>query len=68
MGRQDIIEKYALTPSAFDRWVQQYRESRSFKTIDSMSKGEKKLLALRKEYQKLKMEFVLRVTWREPSV
>lgn len=22
MGRQDIIEKYALTPSAFDRWVQ----------------------------------------------
>ena len=56
MGRKEIIEKYALTPSAFDRWVQQYRESGSFKTIDSMSKEEKELLALRKEIQKLKME------------
>lgn len=56
MSRKEIIEKYDLTPSAFDRWVQQQRENGSFKTIDSMSDEEKELLALRKEVQRLKME------------
>lgn len=56
MGRKEIIEKYALTPSAFDRWVQQYRKSGSFKASDSMSDIEKELVALRKEYQRLKTE------------
>ena len=56
MSRQEIIEKYALTPSAFDRWVSQFRTTGSFKEADSFSDSDKEKLALIKENQRLKME------------
>lgn len=58
MSRQEIIEKYALTPSAFDRWVSQFRTTGSFKDkeTDSFSDSDKEKLALIKENQRLKME------------
>ena len=54
--RQEIIDKYDLTPSAFDRWIKQHRDSGQFKEIELMSDLERENLELRKQNEKLRME------------
>jgi transposase len=54
--RGEIIREYELTPSSFDKWVKQYRNSGSFKEKDNRSLEEQELIQLRKENQRLKME------------
>lgn len=56
LSRKELIEKYDLTPSAFDRWIRQARETGSFREIDNLTDEEKKILKLKKENQELKME------------
>lgn len=56
MSRQEIIQKYSLTPSAFDRWVSQFRTTGTFKETVSLSESDQEKIALRKEIQRLKME------------
>jgi len=56
MSRQEIIQKYSLTPSAFDRWVSQFRTTGTFKETVSLSELDQEKIALRKEIQRLKME------------
>ena len=54
--RQEIIREYDLTPSTFDKWIQQNQTSGSFKEKDNRSPEENELLKLKKENQQLKME------------
>lgn len=54
--RVDIIREYDLTPSSFDKWLRQAKQSGSFKEADNLTPSEKKLLALRKRNQQLEME------------
>ena len=54
--RGEIIKEYELTPSAFDKWVRQHRNSGSFKEKDNRTPEQKELLKLRKENQRLAME------------
>lgn len=56
LSRKEIIEKYDLTPSAFDRWVKQARETGSFKEVDNLTETEQELIELRKKYEQVKME------------
>ncbi len=54
--RCDIIREYELTPSAFNRWVNHYKKSGSFKAKDSVIPQEQELLDLRKKVKQLEME------------
>lgn len=54
--RSEIIKEYELTPSAFDKWVRQHRESGSFEEKDNRTPEQEELIKLRKENQKLAME------------
>ncbi|MBB5174427.1 transposase [Texcoconibacillus texcoconensis] len=54
--RAEIIREYELTPSAFDKWVQQHQESGSFEEKDNRTPEQEELIRLRKENQQLAME------------
>lgn len=54
--RQEIIREYELTPSTFNKWLNQSQTSGSFKEKDNRSPAEIELLMLKKENQHLKME------------
>jgi transposase len=54
--RQEIIREYELTPSTFNKWLNQSQSSGSFKEKDNRSPEEAELLKLKKENQHLKME------------
>lgn len=54
--RVDIIREYELTPSSFDKWVRQAKNTGSFKAADNLIPAEKELIALRKRNQQLEME------------
>ena len=54
--RSEIVREYDLTPSAFDKWVRQYKNSGSFSEKDNRSPEESELIKLRKENQRLAME------------
>ena len=55
-SRADIIREYDLTPSAFNRWINQSQSTGSFKEEDNLSDEARELHALRKHVQRLKME------------
>ena len=54
--RAEIIKEYDLTKSTFDRWIQQYTQSGSFKEKDNRSEAENELIKLRKENKNLRIE------------
>ena len=54
--RKDILREYDLTPSTFDKWVQRYNQSGSFKEKDNLTPEEKELRELRKLNKELEME------------
>lgn len=54
--RAEIIKEYDLTKSTFDRWIQQYTQSGSFKQKDNRSEAENELIKLRKENKNLRIE------------
>ncbi|MBM7839580.1 transposase [Alkalihalobacillus xiaoxiensis] len=54
--RKEIIREYDLTPSTFDKWVNQHENSGSFKEKDNLTEEQKELRALRKRNQQLEME------------
>ena len=54
--RSELLKEYELTPSTFDKWINQYHETGSFKAKDNRSAMENELLQLKKENTKLKME------------
>jgi transposase len=54
--RSDIIREYELTPSSFDKWVQQYKHSGSFEEKDNRTPEQEELIRLRKENQRFAME------------
>lgn len=54
--RVDIIREYDLTPSSFDKWLRQTKQSGSFKEADNLTPAEKELIALRRRNQQLEME------------
>lgn len=54
--RVEIIREYDLTPSSFDKWLRQAKQSGSFKEADNLTPAEKELIALRKRNQQLKLE------------
>ena len=56
MRRKDVLEKYELTPSALDKWIKQYSNSKSFKVADNLSDTEKELIVLKKKNKQLEME------------
>lgn len=53
--RNEIIKEYELTPSAFDKWVRQYKNSGSFEEKDNRTPEQEELLKLRKENKQLAM-------------
>lgn len=55
-SRAEIIKEYDLTKSTFDRWIQQYTQSGSFKEKDNRSEAENELIKLRKENKNLRIE------------
>jgi len=55
-SRADVIREYDLTPSAFNRWINQSKMTGSFKEEDNLSDEARELRALRKHVQQLKME------------
>lgn len=55
-SRKDILREYDLVPSAFDRWIQQFKQSGSFHEEDNRTPEENELIQLRKEIQQLRME------------
>jgi len=54
--RSEIIKEYELTPSAFDKWVRQYKDSGLFEEKDNRTPEQEELIKLRKENQRLAME------------
>ncbi len=54
--RADIIRKYDLTASAFDKWVKKSQTSGSFQVKDNRTVEEVELIKLRKLNQRLLME------------
>ena len=54
--RSEIVKEYELTPSSFDRWVRQYKNSGSFREKDNRTAEENELIKLRKELDQLRME------------
>ena len=55
-SRADIIREYDLTPSAFNRWINQSKTTGSFKEEDILSDEARELRVLRKHVQQLEME------------
>lgn len=55
-SQTEIIREYELTPSSFNRWIKQHKESGSFKEKDNRNKDDIELIKLRKEIAQLKME------------
>ena len=54
--RAEIIKEYDLSPSAFNRWVNEFNTTGSFKAKDNRSEEENRLLQLEKENKQLRME------------
>src|SRR5699024_6508146 len=54
--RNEIIKEYELTPSAFDKWIQQHKTSGSFEEKDNRTPEQKEMIELRKRNQQLEME------------
>jgi transposase len=54
--RKEIIREYDLTPSSFDKWVNQSEKSGSFKEQDNLTDEQKELIELRKRNKQLEME------------
>lgn len=54
--RAQIIKEYDLTPSAFDRWIRQSKQTGSFDTKDNLTTDQKELIELRKRNKQLEME------------
>lgn len=54
--RCDIIREYELTPSAFNRWVNNYKTSGSFQAKDNRKAEEQEIIDLRKKVKQLEME------------
>lgn len=54
--RCEIIKEYELTPSAFDKWVRQYKTNGFFEEKDNRTPEQEELIRLRKENQRLMME------------
>jgi transposase len=54
--RKDIASEFELTPSALDRWINQFSQSGSFKEKDIRSHEEQELIYLRKRNKQLEME------------
>ncbi|WP_460324134.1 transposase [Alkalibacterium psychrotolerans] len=55
-ARKDIIAEYDLTPSAFDKWVKEYRESDITTENNTLTSKEVEIMELRKEIERLKAE------------
>lgn len=54
--RAEIVKEYDLTPSAFDKWVRQQKESGSFEEKDNRTPEQVELIRLRKQNKQLAME------------
>lgn len=54
--RAEIIKEYDLSPSSFNRWVNEFNTTGSFKAKDNRSEEENRLLQLEKENKQLRME------------
>lgn len=54
--RAEIVKEYDLTPSAFDKWVRQHKESGSFEKEDNRTPEQEELIRLRKQNKQLAME------------
>ncbi len=54
--RSELVREYELTPSALDRWIQQFSATGSFKTKDNLTDEQRELIQLRKENKQLLME------------
>lgn len=54
--RTEIVKEYDLTPSAFDKWIQQHKTTGSFEEKDNRKPEQEELIKLRQENQKLAME------------
>ncbi len=55
-ARAEIIREYELTPSAFNKWVAQFNNTKSFKHQDNLTELEKENIKLKKQLQEAKME------------
>ena len=55
-SRSEIIREYALTASAFNRWIKRIHVTGSSHEKDNRTPEEPELLKLRKENQQLRME------------
>jgi transposase len=54
--RNEIIKEYDLTPSAFDKWIHQHKETVSFKEKDNRTPEQEELIRLRNQNKQLAME------------
>lgn len=54
--RAELIREYELTPSALNKWINNYETTGSFKHQDNLSDEQKRLNELEKENKQLKME------------
>ena len=54
--RGEIIREYDLTPSSFDKWVRQSKETGSFSEKDNRTPEQEELIRLRKRNTQLEME------------
>lgn len=54
--RKEIISEYELTPSTFDKWVNQNKNHGSFKESDQLTSEQKELKSLKKKYAQLEMK------------
>jgi len=54
--RNEIIKEYDLTPSAFDKWIRQHKETGSFKEKDNRTPEQEELIRLRNQNKQLAME------------
>lgn len=55
MKRSELIKKYELTPSTFDKGAHQAKTTGSFKSIDNLSDNQRELIKLRKRNRELEM-------------
>lgn len=55
-SRSEIIKEYDLTSSAFAKWINQYNNSGSFKSVDNRTVEENELIKLQKRNKQLEME------------
>lgn len=56
ISRKEVIEKYDLTPSAFDKWVQQYKNLELGGEELELTSEQKELINLRRELEILRKE------------